>query len=115
VNASENKRRGILGFTMAEMMGVVAIIVILAAVAFPLIISMQKDLRMRELDDHAQQIYNAVQNRLSAIKASGAAFNEKDPENANTLYGAMTAGGARQQITTMPSDYNNSGERPWDK
>lgn len=100
---------------MAEMMGVVAIIVILAAVAFPLIISMQKDLRMRELDDHAQQIYNAVQNRLSAIKASGAAFNEKDPENANTLYGAMTAGGARQQITTMPSDYNNSGERPWDK
>jgi type II secretory pathway pseudopilin PulG len=112
VNASENKKRSILGFTMAEMMGVIAIIVILAVVAFPSIFSMQKDLRMRELDDHAQQIYNAVQNRLSAIKASGAAYNPDNKADANTLYGAMLNAGAER--VGKPSDYDDENtSRPW--
>jgi len=49
----------------------VGIVIILAAVAFIAIFEIQKNLRQKELDSKAEIIYEAAQNQLSKMKASG--------------------------------------------
>lgn len=56
---------------MAEMLTAVAIILVLTAVAVPAIFTISKNLKMRELDDTAREIFLAAQNALSARKADG--------------------------------------------
>ena len=89
-----HNKRNISGFTMMEMMGAIAILVIAMAVAFPPVLSLQRDLRMMQLDAEAQQIYNSVQNRLSALKASG---------QADLLFGETSI--VDGKITERPADY----------
>lgn len=66
-----SKRRSRRGFTLAEMMAVVAILAILAALAIPNLVSYQRLLRMQELDHCAQELFLSAQNRLTARKSSG--------------------------------------------
>ena len=65
---AENAQRG---FTMAELLTVVAIIVILLAIAIPGIVDIAKQMRQKELDSKAEIIYVAAQNQLSKLYASG--------------------------------------------
>ncbi|MFZ2755334.1 MAG: type II secretion system protein [Atopobiaceae bacterium] len=59
------------GFTMMELMGAVAIIAIVMAVAFPAAASIQANLRVMELNAKAQQVYNQAQSRLTSLQTDG--------------------------------------------
>ena len=59
------------GFTLAELLPSVAIILVLAAIAVPSIIAVQSNLRMLELNNAAEQIANAAQAQMTAQKVSG--------------------------------------------
>lgn len=64
-------KKHIEGFTLAELLIVVAIVVILAAIAIPSIMAAQSNLRMLELNNAADQIANAAQTQMTAKKVSG--------------------------------------------
>lgn len=67
------------GFTMAEMLITVAIIVILCGFGFVAVIAHQRNLKRMEMDETAQEIFIAAQNHLTAARASGqwSSFLEK--------------------------------------
>lgn len=59
------------GFTLAELLLAIAIILVLAAIAIPSVITTQANLRMLELNNAAEQIANAAQTQMTAKKVSG--------------------------------------------
>lgn len=59
------------GFTLAELMMSIAIILILAAIAIPSIVTAQNNMRMVELNNAAQSIANAAQTQMTGKKVSG--------------------------------------------
>ena len=59
------------GFTMAEMLITVAIIVILCGFGFVAVIAHQRNLKRMEMDETAQEIFIAAQNHLTAAEANG--------------------------------------------
>lgn len=59
------------GFTLAEVLVTVAIIIILVGVTFVSVAQYQKNLRLMEMDGTAKEIFIAAQNHLSVAKASG--------------------------------------------
>lgn len=59
------------GFTLAEVLVTVAIIIILAGITFVSVAQYQKNLRLMEMDGTAKEIFIAAQNHLSVAKASG--------------------------------------------
>ena len=59
------------GFTLAELLLSIAVIMVLAAIAIPSIITAQNNMRMVELNNAAQSIANAVQTQMTAMKVSG--------------------------------------------
>ena len=66
-NAKHSNR----GFTLAEMLIVVAILVILAGVAFIGIVQYQRTTKLLEMDGIAKEIYVAAQNHLSLADSQG--------------------------------------------
>lgn len=66
-----NQKKDKKGFTLAEMLMTVAIIVIVFALAVPAIFAIQRNLRQKELDDKAKVIYTAVQDRLTELYTKG--------------------------------------------
>ena len=67
----KNRRKGKAGFTMSELLIVVAIVIVLFAVAILSLVTIQKNLRQKELDSKAEIIYVAAQNRMSELRAGG--------------------------------------------
>lgn len=59
------------GFTLAELLLSIAIIMVLAAIAIPSIVTAQNNMRMVELNNAAQSIANAAQTQMTAMKVSG--------------------------------------------
>ena len=68
-NLPIEKKRG--GFTMVELLLVVAILVVLFALAVGGLVQMKKNLRQKELDAKAEIIYAAAQNRMAELRAAG--------------------------------------------
>lgn len=67
----KNRRKGKAGFTMSELLIVVAIVIVLFAVAVLSLVTIQKNLRQKELDSKAEILYIAAQNRMSELRAGG--------------------------------------------
>ena len=67
----KNRRKGKAGFTMSELLIVVAIVIVLFTVAVLSLLTIQKNLRQKELDSKAEILYIAVQNRMSELRAGG--------------------------------------------
>ncbi|MEG1761486.1 MAG: prepilin-type N-terminal cleavage/methylation domain-containing protein, partial [Hydrogenoanaerobacterium sp.] len=65
------KSRYHAGFTLSEVIVVIAIISVLMSVAIPGIVAMGKSINMMELDSSARQIALATQNRLTGAKSDG--------------------------------------------
>ena len=59
------------GFSLAEVMLTVAILVILFALAMIPISKYQKEFRQQELDSKAELVFTAVQNRMTQLQAAG--------------------------------------------
>ena len=93
------------GFTMAEMLITVAIIVILCGFGFVAVIAHQRNLKRMEMDETAQEIFIAAQNHLTAARASGqwSSFLEK------TASGEQ-AGSRGTAMAYVPSDYNKASD-----
>lgn len=93
------------GFTMAEMLITVAIIVILCGFGFVAVIAHQRNLKRMEMDETAQEIFIAAQNHLTAARASGqwSSFLEKTA--------AEGQGGSRgTAISYERSDYDKASD-----
>ena len=89
------------GFTMAEMLITVAIIVILCGFGFVAVIAHQRNLKRMEMDETAQEIFIAAQNHLTAARASGqwSSFLEKTAAEGQE--------GSRGTVMSYkPSDYD---------
>ncbi len=72
------------GFTLSELLTVVAILAVLLAVAIPAVVSIRANLKMRELDDTAREIFLAAQNSLTSRKAAGVPLSAGDPDTEGT-------------------------------
>ncbi|MDO4182391.1 MAG: hypothetical protein Q4E12_02125 [Coriobacteriia bacterium] len=70
--AAPRAARGRAGFTLAELLLTVGILVILFALVAINVVQWQKNLRQTELDGKAEVVYTAVQNALSKKMAAGA-------------------------------------------
>ena len=99
-----NKRNNRKGFTLAEMMGAVAILIILFALAVPAVFAIQRNLRQKELDSKAETIYTAVQDKLTEMYTSGKS-SQYDPKNNTDI---------KSIGSVLPSDYvrKNDDEQP---
>ena len=79
------RSRGQKGFTLAEVLGALAILIVLLMLLVPSIINLQRDLRQKELDAKAETIYVAAQNKLTAMRSSGYADEYQDKSAAGAL------------------------------
>ena len=66
------------GFTLAEMLVVIAILVIILAIAVPNFIPFKKRIQLMELDDSARSIFMAAQSKLTAMYSVGADLTFED-------------------------------------
>ena len=94
---SIGNKRNKKGFTLAEMLMTVAILLIVLALAMPAIFTLVKNLKQQAMDAKAETIYTAVQNRLTELYAKG-----------NTdAYNPDIAGNGVSRIDGVPGDYEN--------
>ena len=111
------RKRENKGYTLAEILLTVAILLVLMAIAVPAIFTIRKNLRQKALDNKAEIIYTAVQNNLTKLKSNGnsESFAAKratlvdatptDAEDEKTLYFVTadqknTAGSAASVVVT---------------
>lgn len=86
------------GFTLTETLLTITILVILFALAVPGVFAIKKNLRQMELDDKAEIIYTAVQNRLSELYTSGL----------SNYYDPFDNGSSIKHLGKTPGDYDAS-------
>ena len=65
------RKRENKGYTLAEILLTVAILLVLMAIAVLAIFTIRKNLRQKALDNKAEIIYTAVQNNLTKLKSNG--------------------------------------------
>jgi len=81
-----NKKRNNLGFTLAELLIVVAIITVLGGVSFIAVQNYQRDMALLERDAIAKEIFIAAQNHLTMADSQGYMGVEMDkPEYETTI------------------------------
>lgn len=78
------------GFTLAELLLSIAIILVLAAIAIPSIVNAQNNMRMAELNNAAESIANAAQTQMTAKKAAGTWLALIDGPDGKVKYPAAT-------------------------
>ena len=102
--ANKQNKRNNRGFTLAEMLIGVAILVVLMSIAIPGAVAFQRKLHMAELDDYARQIFMAAQSEMTNMKASGRldVYKEKiDDKN--------------HELTQRPKDYPGTvDDKSWE-
>jgi prepilin-type N-terminal cleavage/methylation domain-containing protein/uncharacterized repeat protein (TIGR02543 family) len=68
---SRDKNRASKGFTLAELLAVVAILSILLGMTFVGVVTYRKNLRLMEMNETAKEIYIAAQNQLTYANVNG--------------------------------------------
>ena len=64
-------KEGSFGYTMTELLVVVAIIAIVAAIAIPSVIAISRALKFKRVNDHAKSIFLAAQQNLTEMRSDG--------------------------------------------
>ena len=93
----ENFRKG---FTLGEVLVALAVIVVLALLATPAVISIRREMEEMRLENTARSIYISAQNRLSGLKSSG-------------KVGFLPRGDKNVTLTQRPSDFPTD-EASWE-
>ena len=87
-NTSEGKRRASRGFTLTEMLVVIAIIAILVGIAFLAASGLIASMRQNKLDTIAQDIYVAAQDRLTEMytdnRADAVSYEKLEADGGST-------------------------------
>lgn len=83
MNPFYNKKKK--GYTLAEVLATVAILLILMAIAVPAIFSIRKNLSQKALDNKAELIYAAVQNNLVKLQSNGNSSLYDGEKTANAM------------------------------
>ena len=83
MNPFYNKKKK--GYTLAEVLATVVILLILMAIAVPAIFSIRKNLRQKALDNKAELIYTAVQNNLVKLQSNGNSSLYDGEKTANAM------------------------------
>ncbi len=83
-------RRDRRGYTLAEALITLAILVILLALLIPNLLTLWKELRQKNLDARAELIYIAAQNEIIKLRSEGNA--SKYYENTDFVYGTPSHG-----------------------
>ena len=101
---TNSSRRSKRGFTLQEMLLVIALFAILAGLAIPGVIALQRSLHMKKLDEYARQIYVAAQNELTEMNSSG---------RLELFAKELEQGGYRLTEGQKPQDYPAEDEDGW--
>lgn len=102
--ASKQNKRNNRGFTLAEMLIGVAILVVLMSIAIPGAVAFQRKLHMAELDDYARQIFMAAQSEMTNMKASGRLDVYKEAIDHDN-----------HELTQRPKDYpGTEADKSWE-
>ena len=107
-------RRGNQGFTMMEVMIVIAILGVMAALVFVNIVPFMKGFYQKEMDETAREIYVAAQNHLSIADSMGFLKGKSDgtPAGDDIYYFVVEKGGEAQSTasggSTKPNGVNES-------
>lgn len=96
------------GFTLAEVLVTVAIILILAGVTFVSVGQYQKNLRLMEMDGTAKEIFIAAQNHLSVAKASGDLDRLAEEANADATGTTASTIGTKLDSTLVSAYAGNA-------
>lgn len=101
------------GFTLAELLITVAIMMILAGFAFVAVARYQKSLKLTEMDGTAKEIFIAAQNHMTAAKTSGEwdTYLEKigADDSSSVIGGAMEKPGDFEGSDDDFADTDNHG------
>lgn len=111
-----NRAKDIRGFTLAELLLAIAIMVVLFALAVPSIFSIQKNMRMVELDAAASDIAVAAQQQMTSMKVSGTwvGLLDEHPELTAPTETAPTATAPAPTATGVPSEVTDAHPEPND-
>ena len=103
-------KRWIKGYTLAELLAAVAILVILMAIAVPAILTIRRNVRQRALDNKAEVIYTAVQNNLTKLRGNGNAesFSASKATELNVIPADMDSDGDDELYYVISNDKENS-------
>ncbi|WP_304509187.1 GLUG motif-containing protein [Anaerotignum sp.] len=96
------------GYTLTEMLVVVAILIIVSVIAIPAIGSLRKNLELTKYDDFARQIYLVSQNKLTTMKSVGTLSTFLEEVEAD--YGERRLG----MLDRFPQDYDKDTD-DWKK
>lgn len=104
------KMKGKLGFTLAEMLIVVALLAIIMAIAAPNVAKYSKSIKQRELDDSARSIYMAFEHQLASNVEMGEDLTNKfdlgDPKP--DVWGGIDKGIVKKPSKTRYTDAPDS-------
>ena len=103
LTALKHNNRQRRGFTLAETLIAVGILVVLMALLIPNLIQMQKSLRQKELDAKAEIIYVAAQNELAKLRSGGNAGK----------FTALLRGGDDDGVRMLSSNGSLSTANDW--
>lgn len=99
--------RNNLGFTLAELMIVVAIVAILAGVGSVGVVQFKRSLAQREADSIARELFVAAQNHLTMAKSEGSLATVKGSAEKTGADKTAILGVAEKDI--LPSEYAKEG------
>ena len=83
-------KEGSFGYTMTELLVVVAIIAIVAAIAIPSVIAISRALKFKRVNDHAKSIFLAAQQNLTEMRSDGGLKPLQSAEGAGMIPAAAT-------------------------
>ena len=95
-------KKNTAGFTLAELLIAVAILVILLGLGIPALLKLQKELRQKELDSKAETIYQAVQNKMTKLRTAGTTAIYTYDGGSNCVY--ISAAESDDSDTSIPED-----------